>query len=40
MRGKDGRLDFNKKDKNIWKKHMEKIMHEENHRDHMKETNL
>ena len=39
LRGRDRRLDFIEEDgANSWKKHMEKIINEENEWDHMVET--
>ena len=41
LRGGDGRLGFIEEDRaKIWKKHMEKIMNQENKWDHMMETDL
>ena len=41
LRGEDGRLGFIEEDRaKIWKKHMEKIMNEENEWDHMVETDV
>ena len=41
LRGGDGRLGFSEEDRaKIWKKHMEKIVNEENKWDHMVETDL
>ena len=41
LRGGDGRLGFIEEDRaKIWKKHMEKIINEENEWDHMVETDL
>ena len=41
LRGRDGRFDFIEEDRaNISKKHIEKIMNEENEWDHMVETNV
>ena len=40
-KGKDGRLDFSKKDKKrIRKSHMEEIMHKENDWDHVTEASV